>query len=496
MDTRPRLLIDPQRYCGTISKHLYGYFSEHLGRCIYEGVWVGENSDIPNHQGIRTDVVEALRRLQVPVLRWPGGLFADTYHWKNGIGPLSQRQPIVNVFWGGEVESNQFGTHEYFHLCEQLNCEPYIAFNMGSGSVEEMVQWLEYMTFPGDSPMARLRRSNGRDEPWHLKYVGIGNEAWGGGGRMRPEYYADEFRRYACYCRNFSGERLYKVACGPYGGDTHWTEVLMDRAGDMMDGISLHYYTQREPHRGRALDIDEEFWMDHIALAEKIDDYLSAQDQVMSRYDPRKRVGIVVDEWGASYDEEEGTNPRHLYQQNSIMDAMIACIHLNAFNLHNDRVQMANLAQTVNVIQSVLLTKGALMIKTPTYHVMDLFRPHHQAQRVYSELHSPMFSCGHRTAKALTASVSSKGNGELFMTLGNCDPHHSIALTVETGLPAGSISGRVLTDDDWSAHNTFDKPDRVQPRKLEEGSYGKIPGGFTVTLPSKSVAALTVRLEE
>ena len=493
MNKNARLLIDPERGMGTISKNLYGYFSEHLGRCIYEGTWVGEGSPIPNTRGIRKDIVEALRALKIPVLRWPGGLFADTYHWMDGIGPRESRQPIVNIFWGGEVESNQFGTHEFFDLCSQLECAPYVAFNMGSGSVEEMVKWLEYITYGGDSPMARLRRANGRQDPWKLKYVGIGNEAWGGGGRMLPEHYANEFRRYSCYCRSFSGDRLYKVACGPYGGDTHWTEVLMKRAGDMMNGLSLHYYTERKPRRNRAMDLDEASWFEHIQLAQKMDDYLTDQDRVMSRFDPRKRVGLIVDEWGISYDPEEGTNPRHLYQQSTMLDALTACIHLNTFNLHNDRVQMANLAQTINVIQAVLLTDGPRMIKTPTYHVMQMFLPHHQAERLDSELKTPVYEFGNQQVKAVTASVSRSASGEIFITLGNCSPNSAIIVDVEAGIPLLLKAGSVLTDTDWKTHNTFNQPHRLEP--IAFSACETVPGGCRVVLPAQSVVSLSMITE-
>lgn len=489
-----RLTIHTEQGMGTISKRLYGYFSEHLGRCIYEGTWVGEDSEIPNIEGIRTDVLEALRGLGIPVLRWPGGLFADTYHWRDGVGPRQERQPIVNVFWGGNAESNQFGTHEYFRLCELLGCEPYLAVNMGSGSIQEMADWIEYLTYDGDSRMTKLRRANGREKPWKLKYIGIGNEAWGGGGKMRPEYYADEFRRYACYCRSFAKEPFYKVACGPYGGDTHWTEVLLERAGDMIDGMSLHYYTQREPHRGRATGFGEDFWFDHMELAWKMDQFLTDQDRVMSRYDPRKRIGLIVDEWGTSFEQEEGTNPRFLEQQNTLLDALVACIHLNAFNEHNDRVHMANLAQTVNVIQAVLLTKGPQMIKTPTYHVMEMFRPHHQAERVAINLRSPLYAYHGHTVQALTASVSRHQSDELFVTLGNCDPYCDIWLDVEAGAPARLCEGRVLTDSIWDAHNTFEDPDRLHPVPFDQVETTE--SGCRILLPAKSVTALRLTLAQ
>ena len=235
--------IDTQQSVGTISPHIYGHFSEHLGRCIYEGFWVGKDSDIPNTRGIRNDVLDALRKINIPVLRWPGGCFADEYHWQDGIGPRESRKRMVNTHWGGVIENNHFGTHEFLLLCELLGCEPYIAGNVGSGTVQEMQDWVDYMTFDGESPMAELRRKNGRDKPWHLKYFGVGNENWGCGGNMRPEYYADVYRRFQTYVRNYGENKIYKIACGSHDGNLPWTEVLMREATRYMHGLSLHYYT-------------------------------------------------------------------------------------------------------------------------------------------------------------------------------------------------------------------------------------------------------------
>ncbi|MDE6556136.1 MAG: alpha-N-arabinofuranosidase, partial [Duncaniella sp.] len=232
----------PSDTAAIITPEIYGQFSEHLGGCIYGGIWVGEDSPIPNTDGYRNDVLQAIRDLKVPVLRWPGGCFADEYHWEDGVGPKENRPRMVNTHWGNVVEDNSFGTHEFLNLCEMLGVEPYISGNVGSGSVRELNEWVEYMTAP-DGPQARRRMANGREKPWHLKYLGIGNETWGCGGNMLPEYYADIYRQYATYCRNYPGNRLFKIASGSNGSDTNWTDVLMKKSGRMMDGISVHYYT-------------------------------------------------------------------------------------------------------------------------------------------------------------------------------------------------------------------------------------------------------------
>ncbi|MFZ2918509.1 MAG: alpha-L-arabinofuranosidase C-terminal domain-containing protein, partial [Trichococcus flocculiformis] len=356
------------RETGTISRYIYGQFAEHLGRCIYEGVWVGTDSEIPHVNGIRQDVVEALKAIQVPVIRWPGGCFADEYHWKDGIGPTEERATIVNTHWGGVTENNHFGTHEFFELCRQVGAEAYINGNVGSGTVQEMQEWVEYMTMDGLSPMSKLRRENGQDEPWKVKFFGVGNESWGCGGNMRPEYYADLYRRYQTYVRQYTKEPLYKIACGPNIDDYNWMDVLMKHAAPFMDGISLHHYALASVWEDKrpALGFPEKEWFSLIDSALKMDELITRHTTIMDKYDPDKRVGLIVDEWGSWLAVEPGTNPGFLYQQNTIRDAMIASLTLNIFHKHADRVQMANIAQMVNVLQAMILTEGTEMIKTPT----------------------------------------------------------------------------------------------------------------------------------
>ena len=338
-----------------INKNIYGHFSEHLGRCIYGGLFVGENSEIPNVKGMRTDVVEALKNIKLPVLRWPGGCFADEYHWEDGIGPKESRKRMVNTNWGGVVEDNSFGTHEFLELCEQLGCEPYINANVGSGTVREMAEWVEYLNSEGDSTVVKKRWANGRKDPWGVKFWGVGNESWGCGGSMRPEYYADEFRRYNTYCRNYGQNKLYRIACGPSEADLNWTENLMKIAGNHCDAITMHYYTLPTGNwsdKGSATDFDQEAYYETLRRTWRMDKIIQLNLDVMDKYDPKHRVGLIVDEWGTWYNVEPGTNPGFLYQQNTMRDAMVAAINLNIFNSHADRVVMANLAQTVNVLQA------------------------------------------------------------------------------------------------------------------------------------------------
>ncbi len=303
-----------------VNRNIYGHFAEHLGRCIYEGIWVGEDSPIPNTRGIRNDVVAALRQLQVPVLRWPGGCFADEYHWRDGIGPREDRPKLINTHWGGVVENNHFGTHEFMDLCEQIGAEPYICGNVGSGTVQEMMNWVEYMTSDADSPMANLRRANGREEPWKVTYFGVGNESWGCGGNMRPEYYADLYRRYNTFVKNYSGNNIYRIACGANGEDYDWTDVLMSRAGRKMNGLSLHYYTiptGNWGNKGSATEFDEAVYHSTLKRTLHMDELVTKHSEIMDKHDPNKNVGMVIDEWGIWTDVEPGTNPGFLYQQNT-----------------------------------------------------------------------------------------------------------------------------------------------------------------------------------
>ena len=402
-----RIVLDADGGRHTISRHVYGHFSEHLGRCIYDGFWVGEESPIPNTRGIRNDLVEALRAIRIPNLRWPGGCFADEYHWMDGIGPRERRPKNINTHWGEVIESNHFGTHEFMDLCDQLGCDPYICGNVGSGSVREMQQWVEYLTSDGEDSMAELRRTNGRREPWKVRFWGVGNENWGCGGNMRPEYYADLYRRYATYLRDFAGNRLYPIACGANGSDYRWTEVLMQRAAKL-EALSLHYYTWSAPGRPRttATGFCEEDWFGLLQRALRMDELITRHSTIMDRYDPDKRVALIVDEWGTWHEPEPGTNPRFLYQQSTMRDALVAALTLDIFNRHCARVRGAQIAQTVNVLQAMALTEGDRMVLTPTYHVFDLYRGHQDATSLPLDVRADRYGIGNESIPAVSASAS------------------------------------------------------------------------------------------
>ncbi|MFW6140370.1 MAG: alpha-N-arabinofuranosidase [Acidobacteriota bacterium] len=477
-----------------ISQYIYGHFSEHLGRCIYGGYWVGQDSPIKNTRGIRDDIVEALQNIKAPVLRWPGGCFADEYHWKDGIGPMSERPSLVNTHWGGVTENNCFGTHEFLDLCEQIGCEPYICGNVGSGTTREMNQWIEYITFDGISPMADWRRKNGREDPWKLPFFGVGNENWGCGGNMRPEFYADIYRRFQTYVRNYSGNRIYKIACGSYGENYEWTEVLMKRAGRYMNGLSFHYYTVPGGwgNKNSATDFGEEEWFDTLDKALFIDELITRHSTIMDRYDPEKRVGMIIDEWGTWYEVEPGTNPSFLYQQNSLRDALVAGVTLNVFNQHCKRVKMANLAQTINVLQALILTKDEQMILTPTYHVFDMYKVHQDSTLLPIQLNCPEYKNSQKSIPQISASASKNSQGEIHISLCNLNPSESTAITCKLrGVNAQAVSGQILTSDDMTAHNTFQNKDNIQPIDFNEAVLEN--NTIKLKLPAKSVLMLQIK---
>lgn len=472
-----------------ISKHIYGHFAEHLGRCIYEGFWVGEESPIPNTRGIRNDTVEALRQIAIPNLRWPGGCFADEYHWMEGVGPREQRQSIVNTHWGGVTENNHFGTHEFMDLCEQLDCEPYICGNLGSGTVQEMQQWVEYLTFEGESPMADQRRANGREAPWKIYFWGVGNENWGCGGTMRPEFYADQYLRYQTYLRNLSGNTLYKVACGPVGARYDWTEVLMREAGTHMAGLALHYYCGTGKDSSSATDFEEVDWFHQLKQALHMDELVVRHSREMDRYDPEKKVALVVDEWGTWHAVEPDTNPGFLYQQNSLRDALVAGLTLDIFNRHCERIRLCNIAQTINVLQAMILTDGERMILTPTYHVFEMYKVHHDALLLPAAVETEAYSLGEETIPAIHGSASLDDAGKVHVTLCNTDPNADQRVVCEVrGKDLSSVGARVLTGNAITAHNTFDDPRAVRPVPFEGASLHDQT--VELTMPARSVMVL------
>ncbi|MGD0767820.1 MAG: alpha-N-arabinofuranosidase [Tepidisphaeraceae bacterium] len=480
---------------GTINRNVYGQFAEHLGRCVYEGIWVGENSPIPNTRGIRNDVVAALKNLDVPVVRWPGGCFADEYHWQDGIGPRDQRPRRINTHWGGVIETNQFGTHEFLDFCEQIGAEAYLCGNVGSGTPREMMDWVEYVTSDSPSTLASLRRRNGRQSPWKLPYFGVGNESWGCGGDMRPEFYADQFRRYRTFVKNYSGNHVQAIACGANGPDYNWTEILMDKAARRMNGLSMHWYslaTGDWVHKGSALNFAEDQWHSILRQTLRMDELIIQHARIMDKYDPDKRVGLVVDEWGTWYDVEPGTEPGFLYQQITLRDAIAAGINLNVFNRRCDRVVMANVAQMINVLQAMILTDKEKMVVTPTYEVFRMYKVHQGATLIPVDVSAPGYKLGDENIPSLSVSASRDSAQRLHVSVVNLDPNRSAQASVKcVGVNIKTVTGLVLTADAMNAHNTFERPKTVKAADFSTFEVGDEK--LTLHLPSKSVVVLEIQ---
>ncbi|MGX5689715.1 alpha-N-arabinofuranosidase [Arcticibacter tournemirensis] len=480
----------------TISKHIYGHFSEHLGRCIYDGFWVDENMNIPKQGRIRMDVVNALKKINIPNLRWPGGCFADEYHWRDGIGPREQRPKMVNTNWGGVTEDNSFGTHEFMELCELLNCEPYIAGNVGSGTVEEMAKWVEYFNFDGVSPMANLRKQNGHEKPWKVSFWGVGNESWGCGGNMTAEFYSDLYKRYATYARDYPGSPLKKIASGASDWNTNWTEVMMKNVpASQMWGLSLHYYTiptGKWSKKGSATQFDEKEYFSTMKNCLAMDEIVKRHSAIMDKYDPDKKVALVVDEWGVWTDVEPGTNPGFLYQQNTMRDALIAGSTLNIFNNHCERVRVASLAQTINVLQALILTEKEKMLLTPTYHVFDLYKAHMDAKLIPTQFTSPDYVSGNEKIPAINASASVDSKGIIHISLVNLDPSKKITVSSALeGIRWSRVEGQIVTSTKFNDYNSFDNPAKVAPAKFNGAS--KKGNALRAELPPLSVVMLELK---
>ncbi len=477
-----------------IHPEIYGHFTEHLGRCIYHGIYTGKDSTIPNTDGIRNDIVSALREIAVPVLRWPGGCFADEYHWKDGVG--AQRSPILNTHWGGVVEDNSFGTHEFFELCGLLGCKAYLAGNTGSGTVQELAEWVQYITGNSEMPMGKLRSENGREEPWDLAYLGIGNENWGCGGNMTASAYADLYRRYQTFAKNHRNQDMMKVACGPNADDYNWTKTIMEQLKTWHTGaISLHYYTIPSgswEHKGDAVTFTDEEYYSTISKTLYMDELIRKHGLIMDHYDPEGNIKLIIDEWGCWYDVEPGTNPGFLFQQNTMRDAIVAAINLNLFNQHSDRVMMANLAQAVNVLQAVLLTDGERLVKTPTWYVFKMFVPHHDADLIRTSCACSGLHPMEQEIPHISYSMSKK-DGKLFLTVSNLslDEECKLHLDSECRKPA-SAEGTIICSD-VRAYNDFDGVQNVKIQPYQ--SFCIENGMITMSLPPCSVVSLTIHEE-
>lgn len=492
-----RIVLNPAKAKDTINKNIYGHFAEHLGRCIYGGIYVGEKEKkIPNKNGIRLDVMEALKKMKTPVLRWPGGCFADNYHWKDAVGPKDKRKHIENVSWGNVREDNSFGTHEFLDFCEMINAEPYLAVNMGSGTVQEAAEWVQYVNHAkGAGHLTDMRMQYGRVSPWKVKYWGVGNESWDCGGHMTVDYYINEYKRYATFMTSYNNnEGLFRIAVGPGTENYAWTEALMrDIPLKMLDGVSIHHYSVINwANKGSATQFTEQEYFRTMEQAWRMESFVSKNSAVMDKYDPEKKVALIVDEWGGWYEVEAGTNRDFLYQQNTMRDAMIAGLTLNIFNNHCDRVRMANLAQTVNVLQAVVLTKGEKLVLTPTYHVMEMYNVHQDALMIPLVMTSNDYVFGEKKIQAISSSASRDRNGVLHISLVNIDANNTQEVTIDLGgINATAVSGRILQSSKLQDHNDFEDHEKIKPDLFNSA---KLNGKYiTATIPPSSVVVLAVK---
>ncbi|MBK8947156.1 MAG: alpha-N-arabinofuranosidase [Ignavibacteriae bacterium] len=477
-----------------IDKNIYGHFAEHLGNCIYEGFWVGEKSSIPNIRGLRKDVIDALKEINPPVIRWPGGCFADTYHWMDGIGPRENRPSIVNTNWGGVTEDNSFGTHEFLDLCEVLGAEPYLCVNVGSGTVEEASEWVEYVNSSNESPMTRLRKQNGREKPWNVKYWAVGNESWGCGGNMEPSYYSDEFKRFSTFMH---GRNLYKVASGGTDADYDWTETVMKKTqkfGHLIQGYSFHYYTVYPGWnpKSSATQFKEDGWFGMMKNTFVVDERLKKHISLMNEYDPQNKIGLIADEWGSWYEVEPGTNPGFLYQQNTLRDAVMGAVYLNIFNNNAERVKMANIAQTVNVLQAMLLTKENQLVKTPTFYLFKMYKVHQDATLLPINISCEDYEFNGDKVPAVTASASKSAKGVINISLANVNPHKDLDVEIDLRgiLNSKKAKGEIINSENMNDYNDFGQAEKVNIKSFS--NFKLADNKLIVNLPAKSVVTINI----
>ena len=479
-----QLSIDTAKPGATIDRNIFGQFAEHLGHGVYEGIWVGPDSTIPNTRGIRKDVVAALKALKVPNVRWPGGCFADEYHWRKGIG--SRRAVTLNPNWGGVTEPNSFGTHEFMDFLDQIGAEAYLSLNVGSGTPQEAAEWLEYLTAAQPTALAGERAANGHPAPYKIAYLGIGNESWDCGGNMTPDYYLSQLKIYSRFVRNFNpaqqpsrqdAQKMLKIAVGPGGGSeprwTDWTETIMKAYRNHqwswdIDGLSLHSYTVvKWPPAYASVGFGETEYARILKSTLEMEGIISTHSAIMDKYDPKKKVALVVDEWGAWYAPLPGSDPGFLVQQNSLRDAILAALNLNIFARHADRVRMANIAQMVNVLQAMILTDKEKMVLTPTYHLFKMYVPFQDAAFIPVSFDSGTYTHDGITLPRVDAIAGRDKAGKLWLAVTNLDPNQPVEVAPSlVGVAASSLMGETLTAPRVDSVNTFDAPNTVAPKPV------------------------------
>lgn len=495
------LSVDVSKAGAKIDRNIFGQFAEHLGHGIYEGIWVGPDSTIPNTRGIRNDVVSALKTIHVPNVRWPGGCFADEYHWRNGIG--SPRAVTLNPNWGGVIEPNSVGTHEFMDFLDQIGAQAYVSVNVGSGTPREAAEWLEYMTTAQPTTLAKERAANGHSAPYKVAYLGIGNESWDCGGNMTPDYYLSQLKVYSRFVRNFNPDQqdkqqMLKIAVGPGGGEsrwTEWTETIMKAYQHHtwswdIDGLSMHNYTVCWENKFTSVGFGESEYSQVLKSTLNMDDLITEHSAIMDKYDPKKKVALVVDEWGAWYAPLPGTNPGFLVQQNSLRDAVLAALNLNIFARHADRVRGANIAQMINVLQAMIMTDKEKMVLTPTYYVFKMYVPFQDATFVPVTFDAGAYKHGEVSLPRVDAIAAKGKDGKLWLEITNVDPNQPVEVELNlAGIIAKSASGETLTAPKVDSLNTFDAPKTVVPKPVSAKAQG---GKLALTLEPKSVTVISI----
>ena len=497
-----QMSVDVSKAGAKIDRNLFGQFAEHLGHGVYEGIWVGPDSKIPNTRGIRNDVVAALKALKVPDVRWPGGCFADEYHWRKGIGP--QRTVTLNPNWGGVIESNTFGTHEFMDFLDQIGAEAYLSVNVGSGTPQEAAEWLEYLTTAQPTTLAIERAANGHPAPYKVAFLGIGNESWDCGGNMTPDYYLSQLKIYSRFVRNFNPaqqdkQQMLKIAVGPGGSEsrwTEWTDAIMKAYQSHtwswdMNGLSMHSYTVvKWPPSYASVGFGETEYAQILKSTLEMNDLIAKHSAIMDKYDPQKKVALVVDEWGGWYAPLPGSTPGFLVQQNSLRDAILAALNLNIFAQHADRVRMANIAQMINVLQAMILTDKEKMVLTPTYYVYEMYVPFQDATFVPVTFDAGTYTHDGITLPRVDAIAAKDKAGKLWLAITNVDPNQSAELEVSlAGINAKSAAGETLTAPKVDSVNTFDAPNTVVPKPISAKAQD---GKLTLELAPKSVTVIAV----
>lgn len=497
-----KMSIDLDQPGPEINRHIFGQFAEHLGFGIYGGIWVGPESEIPNTRGIRNDVVEALKALKVPNVRWPGGCFADQYHWRDGIGTPEERKSKINVSWGGTPEPNTFGTHEFFDFINMIGSEAFISANVGSGTVQSSADWLEYLTATGSS-LAEERARNGHPEPYDVAFWGIGNEVWGCGGPFTAAEYITELKKFATFTNNYNPNvNTQFVAVGPDSFDEYsfgYSEAIMEAWSKKtwtwdIQGLSLHKYTRGGwPAVIPATGFDELQYAAMIKETLGMDQFIVDNSAIMEKYDPDKKVSILVDEWGTWYAPTEGTNPGFLQQQNSQRDVIVAALNFNIFARHAERVHGANIAQMINVLQAMIFTEGEKMVLTPTYHAFRMYVPFQDAIRLPINFDKGKYKAGNIDLPRVDAIAAKGKDGNIYVAITNIDANNPASVDLEfTGHSILSVNGETLYASSIDAINTFEQPNNVSPKTINTNVSGS---NISVAVQPQSVTVLAIAVK-